>query len=181
MQADDPGPVGLDQEAERRQIDKSRLQVSRAADLATRDRNREACTTLEVGVRGRRVHREGEPGRGIVLLLGRERPREVVDALVRRANPDDHVQIGDLESHPKAGGAEQRAATLICVHLSKDVLDQLAQLIRADSFLHVTYVSEEGAPASHEVLVDLRLDRLTHLLGDVEDETPVLGGLGRMP
>src|SRR4051794_29161508 len=37
---------------------------------------------------------------------------------------------------------------------------------------------EEGGAALDEVLVDLVLDRLAHLLGQLEDERAVLGGLG---
>src|SRR5687767_8479421 len=37
---------------------------------------------------------------------------------------------------------------------------------------------KEGAAPGHQVLVDLRLDGLAHLLRDVEDQAAVVGGLG---
>ena len=110
-------------------------------------------------------------------------------ALLGRGEAEGQREIGELEPDAKPRGAQERAGVIVRVRLREDVVEQVFELggggaVTCESGspspsrwrLSLQGTDERRSPLD-QVLVELALDRLPHLLGDLEQQAAVLGGV----
>src|SRR5215218_2426173 len=192
--------VRLAQEPARRQVAQREVRLRADADLAAGDRDRQALLPLEVAVRDRLVHREFELR--LPVRLAAEGPVDAAAGVLARGEVEDEPAVGEPPSHPDPGCLDLRPDALVGVRRLERQLDGAAEARSApggrlplparpdrNRALHPGResmppqcvgglpASEERGTALCEVLVELPLNRLAHLFGEVEDDAAVLGGL----
>jgi hypothetical protein len=126
-----PHLVRLYQEPQGRKADEGGFDVAGAFDPSAGNRNRKALLALEEGVCARRVHGQAKLLARALVLIG-ETPGEVVAGVTGRVDPDNEVEVRDLDPKVHARGSQEGASALVGVQFGEDVVDQLPKNLRVD-------------------------------------------------